>query len=320
MDRKYTFSVIVPVYNTEPWLKQCLESVLFHQDLDDIEVICIDDGSTDASLQILHDLAQKDSRVKVHTQRNSGLSATRNRGLDLACGEYILFLDSDDLISENSFLYLYNEVTGNNLDILYFDAGSIFDNEILAERYKWEVGYYVKKNDYSGIMTGRELFIKIIDNNDLAAPVWLGVIKRSFLLESNIRFYEGVLYEDELFTPLLMLKAGRVSHRNRKIYIHRFRGNSIMTNPVNIENVHGILTVSMELAESLESYKSDEEIYNSLNKRIDYLFNALIVRFNRCSDNEKLKIRYFTEEEKNFFQLVCLKKGYNYTIAITSVL
>ena len=315
-------SIIMPAYNSSKTIEASIQSII-SQSYEYWELIVVDDYSNDGTVEIVNEFIEnnKDLDIKLYrNQENKGVAYSRNYGVKVAEGNLIAFLDSDDLISENSFLYLYNEVTGNNLDILYFDAGSIFDNEILAERYKWEVWYYVKKNDYSGIMTGRELFIKIIDNNDFAAPVWLGVIKRSFLLESNIRFYEGVLYEDELFTPLLMLKAGRVSHRNRKIYIHRFRGNSIMTNPVNIENVHGILTVSMELAESLESYKSDEEIYNSLNKRIDYLFNALIVRFNRCSDNEKLKIRYFTEEEKNFFQLVCLKKGYNYTIAITSVL
>ena len=103
MNQQCKISVIVPVYNVEPWLRECLESVLLHQDLDDIEVICIDDGSTDASLQILNEFAEKDSRVKVYTQSNSGLSATRNRGIELSSGEYILFFDNDDMIAENSF-------------------------------------------------------------------------------------------------------------------------------------------------------------------------------------------------------------------------
>ena len=74
----------------------------------------------------MNEFAEKDSRVKVYTQSNSGLSATRNRGIELASGEYILFLDSDDLIAENSFLYLYNEVTNNDLDVLYFGGSVIF--------------------------------------------------------------------------------------------------------------------------------------------------------------------------------------------------
>ena len=103
-------SVVIPVYNVESWLKPCLESVLLHQDLNDIEVICVDDGSTDKSLQILEEFSERDPRVKVFTQNNSGISESRNRGLSLVCGEYILFLDSDDMISENSLLYLYNEI------------------------------------------------------------------------------------------------------------------------------------------------------------------------------------------------------------------
>ena len=213
MDQQCKISVIVPVYNVEPWLRECLESVLLHQDLDNIEVICIDDGSTDASLQILNEFAEKDSRVKVYTQSNSGLSATRNRGIELASGEYILFLDSDDLIAENSFLYLYNEVTNNDLDVLYFGACVIFDNKILEEKYQNNKGYYIrnKNNDYSDIVSGKELFVCLIDNNEFISSACLQLVRNSFLKESNLRFYEGILHEDELFTPEVMTLAKRVS-------------------------------------------------------------------------------------------------------------
>lgn len=309
MDQQCKISVIVPVYNVEPWLRECLESVLLHQDLDDIEVICIDDGSTDASLQILNGFAEKDSRVKVYTQSNSGLSATRNRGIELASGEYILFLDSDDLIAENSFLYLYNEVTNNDLDVLYFDAGLIFDNEILEEKYKKNETYYIKNNDYSDVITGRELFVKIINNNEFSAPVWLYLIKHSFLKESNIKFYEGIFHEDELFTPELMLNAEKVSHRNRKVYIRRYREGSIMTNLITIKNVKETLIAAIKLTKYLEIYKDYDDIYNVIERKINSLLSNTIYRFNQCSDEEKWKINQLSEEENKFFQLACLKAG-----------
>ena len=110
-------SIIVPVYNVEKYLCQCLES-LVHQTLTDIEIICVNDGSTDNSLGILNKYAQLDSRIKVFSQKNQGVSSARNLGLEKVNGEYITFVDSDDWIELNACEILYNTAQERNTDIL----------------------------------------------------------------------------------------------------------------------------------------------------------------------------------------------------------
>ena len=114
-------SVIIPVYNVRPYLEQCMDSVL-QQTLDDIEVICIDDGSTDGSGEILDKYVQKDSRVKAVHQDNAGAAQARNTGLEKASGDYILFVDGDDYLTENALETLYLRALEENADVCVCDA------------------------------------------------------------------------------------------------------------------------------------------------------------------------------------------------------
>ena len=113
-------SVLIPIYNVEKYLRECLES-LVNQTFQDIEFICINDGSTDSSLKILEEYAQKDSRIKIINKENSGYGASMNMGLDAASGEYIGIVESDDFVSSNMFEDLYNLAEKNNADIVKSD-------------------------------------------------------------------------------------------------------------------------------------------------------------------------------------------------------
>lgn len=118
MKKDWKISVIIPVYNSVPWLRRCLESVIC-QTLKEIQVICIDDGSTDESPRILAEYEQKDNRIFVITQKNEGPSSARNRGLEMAEGKYIYFLDSDDWIEHFCLEKAYTMAEANALDIVY---------------------------------------------------------------------------------------------------------------------------------------------------------------------------------------------------------
>lgn len=109
-------SIIVPIYNVEKYLKRCLDS-LVNQTLNDIEIICINDGSTDGSLEILNEYGRRDDRIVIINQENSGLSATRNKGIDIAKGQFIGFVDSDDWVSKDYFEKLYNSAIQNEAEI-----------------------------------------------------------------------------------------------------------------------------------------------------------------------------------------------------------
>ena len=127
-------SVIIPVYNVEKYLRECLDSVVT-QDLDDIEIICINDGSTDGSAGILSEYATQYEKLFILDKENSGLSAARNSGLSVAKGKYILFLDSDDFLADSSAVSrLYDKAEHDSLDQLFFDATVIFESEETKEK------------------------------------------------------------------------------------------------------------------------------------------------------------------------------------------
>ena len=121
-------SVIIPVYNVEKYLGECLDSVL-RQTLEDIEIICVDDGSTDGSAKMLAEYAAKDPRIRIITQANAGLSAARNVGMDAATGKYIYFLDSDDYIKDDAMEKCFSICERDGLDQLVFNSECLFEDE-----------------------------------------------------------------------------------------------------------------------------------------------------------------------------------------------
>ena len=182
-------SVLVPVYNVEKYLKQCLNSVI-GQTLQDIEIICINDGSTDSSLSILEEFAKNDNRIKIINKENSGYGASMNMGLDLAIGEYIGIIESDDFADEKMFEDLYDLAVKNNADIVKSDFYYHFSNENISRK----AGKILSKNKTFSIKDDTSA-LKILPT------IWSAVYKRSFLNENNIRFLEtkGASYQDTSF-------------------------------------------------------------------------------------------------------------------------
>lgn len=181
-------SVIVPVYNTEHFLPKCLDSLLA-QTLSDIEIICVNDGSTDNSLAILRAYEKKDSRVKVITQENLKQGAARNRGTNLAQGEYIGYIDSDDWVDLDYFEKLYNAAIKNGADIAL--ATNV---RIGNKKTKKRLNITVEK-----FVTSLQEKFDVCNHSKNECPT-NKIYKRTFLLERDIKFPEGVYCEDKLFT------------------------------------------------------------------------------------------------------------------------
>ena len=231
-------SVIVPIYNTETYLAACLDSIC-SQKLQDIEIVCINDGSTDKSLDILKAYAERDSRVQVYSQKNPGLGEARNAGICYAHGEYIQFVDSDDMLEPNTLLYAYQKAQSGRLDVFAFDAHAIFQNaEMEAEKGGYKT-YYPRPDKYRDITTGAEFFIKQVQDGKFIMQACCQLIRRGFLLDSGVRFIPGIVQEDNAFTVELLLHAQRVSHENRPFYIRRVRPESIMTTKPAFANAYG---------------------------------------------------------------------------------
>ena len=197
---KIKVSVIVPVYNVEKYLRECLES-LVNQTLKEIEIICINDGSEDSSLEILNEYASKDSRFVIINQENCGQSVARNKGLDVAKGEYIGFVDSDDWVDLNFFENLYSEAVKNNSDIA---AASI--RKVIYDK----LDKYIIKYDSVQTETDTDKKYKLAE-----IPDWNytcnKIYKTSSFRKTGLKFIEGVYFEDVILTPQVVYYLQRVT-------------------------------------------------------------------------------------------------------------
>lgn len=224
MNTRHVFSIIIPVYNVEKYLRQCLDSV-FRQTFSDYEVICIEDGSIDCSLGILKDYAAEHQMKILINDKNRGLSYARNRGLEAAEGEYILFLDSDDYISENLLEILAEELQKEDYDFLTFDS-KIFYEEDVKHVLAYEL---TRKNRYPDVYGGQELYILQLKQGDYEPTVWQYCYNRQFLEENALRFIVGRYNEDEPFSFNAFMKARRIRVLSVVLHYYRIRNGSIMS-------------------------------------------------------------------------------------------
>lgn len=220
-------TVIVPIYNVEKYLVECLDS-LTRQTLKNIEVILINDGSTDASEDIAREYADREDNFILINRSNGGLSAARNTGIVSAHGEYIYFIDSDDFLADDALEKLYNKSKKENLDVLRFAAYTFEDGTC---DYIWSRdisdGGYVYLGEYQGVFRGIDFYQKTIENDDYYPSCCLIFIKKSVIEENCLRFYEGILHEDNLFNFQLTTLCARVAVLNEPLYYRRIRTGSI---------------------------------------------------------------------------------------------
>ena len=203
-------SFILPMYNVERFLDKCIQS-LIQQNLarGTFEIILVNDGSKDNTLAIAQHWAAEYTEIKIINQKNSGLSAARNAGMNLASGEYIWFIDTDDYIFESSCHFLLNLAKKNKLDIITFDVA--FET-VNSEK----VSIFNKKKVIQEICTGEDYIAKYNYNNSAC----LYLIRRSFLKEVGLKFVEGVYCEDGPFTMVLISSAKKVAHYPSPAYVY----------------------------------------------------------------------------------------------------
>ncbi|MCL2082038.1 MAG: glycosyltransferase [Oscillospiraceae bacterium] len=243
-------SVIIPVYNTEDYLEECLRSVM-RQTLRDIEIICIDDGSTDCSPGILEMLNREDGRIQVLRQENQGLSLARNAGIREAKGEYIVFLDSDDLLVWCALEHLYNRAKADELDELFFGGESFYKPVELYKEYPVYRTYYHYKNSYESVETGQSLFVRLRENDDFKPSACLHMLRRAFLEESRLAYYPGIIHEDNLFVLQSLMNSQRAGVLPEPLYLRRVRPESTMTTRRSWKNTYGYLVCIRETGKSM---------------------------------------------------------------------
>lgn len=240
-------SFVIPVYNVEKFVERCLLSCL-NQDLqkDEYEIVVINDGSKDNSLQLVNAIAAEQPNVVVYSQINAGLSAARNKGLSLAKGDYVWFIDSDDWIESDCIREVYSLCSSHNLDVLAICASECDDNK---SEVLFSLPGFAKHP-----LCGKEFLKK--KKFEQCAPFY--IFKRTFLISENLSFYTGIFHEDFEFTPRMLYMAERFMALDKPLYNVYSNQNSI-TRTVNPQKAFDFLTVARSL-DLFEQKMVEEEL------------------------------------------------------------
>lgn len=237
-------SVILPIYNVASYLDETFQS-LTQQSLKDIEIIAVNDGSTDNSEEIIKKYQQQDARIILLAEENRGQSAARNLALKHATGQYIYMMDSDDVLSNPDALRLcYEYAEKNSADFIFFDGESFSKEGALRTSWNTKRTHLVEENTrYQG-----ELLLNLmLDKRAHNCVVWLLFIRREFLARTGISFYEGIIHEDELFTTILALSSDNIYCLRQNLVGHRIRQASTMGINFSKRNLDCYLTVADQL-------------------------------------------------------------------------
>lgn len=220
-------SVVVPVYNVEDYVETCVRSLLPVEASEEIEILLIDDGSTDHSGELCDQLASSYANVQVYHKANGGLSDARNYGMHRADGEYIVFIDSDDFVREDMMNRILPVLRKGKVQVLLWDADMYDEKGAPAgmdSSYYHHLGAPANK-----ICSGQKIIeSQLAFRNDYVTTVWLGAYRRQFLLDNNFWFEKGLLHEDEMWTQKVLIEAQKVVYLKEAFYGYRVRKDSIM--------------------------------------------------------------------------------------------
>lgn len=213
-------SIIVPVYNVEKYIRTCIESI-FKQDMDEncFEVIIVNDGTEDHSMEVIQDVIDQHNNIIVINQENQGLSIARNMGMQYAKGQFLFFVDSDDLLVEKSILPILYSALAHHADMVVAGFYRKTEEEIMSSSFS--LTGQVTFQQMSGTQMYQEFY------NPYESYVWRSLYRREFLIENHLNFIPGIFYEDIVFTQLCYLKANICLQTNIPIYVYRIRHGSI---------------------------------------------------------------------------------------------
>jgi glycosyltransferase involved in cell wall biosynthesis len=288
-------SVIIPVYNAEEYLDECINSV-YIQNVPEIEIICVNDGSTDKSFECLNKIKLKHPDLIIINQSNAGLAAARNSGYKLATGKFIYFFDNDDYLYPNVFSKMLDFANSKDLDISFFN--------VLKDGKE---PYFIIKNELKEVMTGIEIFKINYELNGFFPPsaVWTCLFRKDFLDNNNLVFLEGREHEDEEFTPRAYFLANRVALLNIPIQFHRItrKGSITESTLLNFKERHlkHVIETCSDLYYYFNKMKCEENLFY-LKIFHNYLAMAKII----IDKKPERKNNLFTKNDFNTMRLCAI--------------
>lgn len=227
-------SVIVPIYNVEKYLPECLDSIL-NQTFSNYELILVDDGATDTSGEICERYAAHDNRIKIIHKENGGLSSARNAGINVAVGDYIAFIDSDDAVHPD---YLRDMVSIAETQ----EADLVACHFVKGKDCVWE-----EADDTLDIRIGREILNRMNDDDVTVTVAWNKLYHRKFFHDYGLRYPEGKIHEDMFLTPQVLYHANKMVITSRKLYFYRQRPDSIMTAAFSLKQLQVLESVEFRI-------------------------------------------------------------------------
>ena len=324
-------SVIIPVYNAEKYLEQCLDSVI-HQSLYEIEVICVDDGSSDKSMEILERYQKKDPRITVFKQSNSGVGSARNSGLKRANGEFVVFLDSDDFYMPGALEKLYNISTRDHADICVFgmryfndEHGEIISYDVMPNRNRTPKATSFNISDYPDTIL-----------NFAFNYVWNKMYRHSFLTENNIIFPDLKRSEDLCFIHMALCLAKSITVLRESLITYRFFRQSSLTSTV-CDNPDDIIESWFFTAEKLKEKDvfPERSFLNNILGSLVGLFKSIRLSwptfervFNRLKNDDLIKLGlvpkepgyYYDSWQEEVLQNIFRKDAYNFILSFVFIL
>ena len=286
-------SIIIPIHNAEKYLDKCLESVI-NQTFEDIEIICINDGSSDNSIQILKEYVEKDKRIKIINQNNKGVSAARNEGLKVAQGDYICFVDADDWLDKKMLLESKILINKNQPDIIICDIFNVYNNSIVPTN---RLHHFILKNKIKEF--------KFSENKEIcyqSCAVWAKLFKKDFLIQNNLNFVEGITHgEDTIFWLSCLSCNPKLSLIDKYLYYYFKNSNGASAN---------VIKGLKSQYKALIAFKSTKYFLNS-DTFTKLLFIDYFARLAVYNYSSVLNFNNFINLEFLIFKIVKQYKTYN---------
>ncbi len=312
---KDLISVIVPVYNVKNLVSDSLESII-NQKYKNLEIIVINDGSRDGSEKICEKYAKKDKRIKLINQTNKGLSSARNRGMELARGKYISFIDSDDIISNEFFSHLYKLIIDTKSDISECDFKKISEEDVFSKKYDFNIKEEENWLEFDSREALNRLHNEKLEVTVKTVVVWNKLYKKE--LFDNIRFPEGKRYEDDFTTYKLLQKINKMVSTNKVLYNYVQRKKSIMHEEFSLKRLDALEVFDnyIEVFSKEDKYLYDkclvrhlrvlttilDELYNSNYEDKKMIKNILKERYSNTIFILQEHLKYLNEEQKEFIK------------------
>ncbi|WP_141055740.1 glycosyltransferase [Aliarcobacter cryaerophilus] len=294
MSNKEIFiSVVIPVYNSELYIDECLQSILKQTIVENIELICVNDGSSDSSLDILNIYKTKFPNMIIIDQKNAGSAIARNNGLQIANGEYVYFVDNDDyLANDNCLNELYRIAKKASLDILNFNH-LIFKNNSLKK--------FSINRENNKIYTGKE-YLSTAEKGNITNTPWDKLLKRSYLKEINFGYTSAVISDDAESLLRLFYDAKKVSFIDNYAYVYRIRPNSVMTG----EKTEKYIISTKKILQTYTYYYDLEEDKGIKRFIKSLIFNRLVSYYELILANKELTNKYI--DDYNMYKTKYLNK------------